>query len=509
MENTNRGKKMSPAKRKKKRIQKAFRIAGEILVGIQILATLVFMGFTWRLGMVPTKYLAGLAGILLVFAALLFTMQVVTRGKAIVSKLVSVLMSAVLIFGSVYMYQTHSAVQDISGDTLGKQVNSILVVVRSDDPAQKVKDTGEYIYGIQHAEDAADIDAAMDRVNKDAGAEVMTAEYKSLNEQAAALLDGSVQAIVYNEGFGGILEEIYEGYGSQVKVIAQYSIETKDEASQLVQGKAAEVNVKDETFSMYISGIDVYGPVSAKSRSDVNIIATVNPVTKQVLLTSTPRDYYVTIPGVSGDSRDKLTHAGIYGVDKSMATLENIYDIEIPFYTRVNFTSLITIVDSMGGVDVESEYAFSTNGDGGAIINVQQGTNHFNGKEALAFARERYNVPGGDNQRGKNQMAVIQAMIKKMLTPEMLVKAPSLISEVSDSVETNMSMEQIQKLIQSQLNNGGDWTIKSVAAEGTGDSQYCYSMPGTALYVMQPDQTSVDSIKALMQTVKDGGQLPQ
>ncbi|WP_242980575.1 hypothetical protein [Blautia argi] len=187
MENTNRGKKMSPAKRKKKRIQKAFRIAGEILVGIQILATLVFMGFTWRLGMVPTKYLAGLAGILLVFAALLFTMQVVTRGKAIVSKLVSVLMSAVLIFGSVYMYQTHSAVQDISGDTLGKQVNSMLVVVRSDDPAQKVKDTGEYIYGIQHAEDAADIDAAMDRVNKDAGAEVMTAEYKSLNEHRQQL----------------------------------------------------------------------------------------------------------------------------------------------------------------------------------------------------------------------------------------------------------------------------------------------------------------------------------
>ena len=477
MENTNRGKKMSPAKRRKKRIQKAFRIAGEVLVGIQILATLVFIGFTWRLGMVPAKYLAGMAGILLVFAALLFTMQVVTRGKAIVSKLVSVLMSAVLLFGSVYMYQTHNAVEDISGDSLGRQVNSMLVVVRNDDPAEKVKDTKDYIYGIQHAEDAEDIDAAMEHVDKDAGTDVMTAEYKTLNEQAAALLDGSVQAIVYNEGYGGILEEVYEGYSSQVKIIAQYSIETESDDSQLVQGKA--------------------------------IIATVNPTTKQILLTNTPRDYYVTIPGVSGDSKDKLTHAGIYGVDKSMATLEKLYGIEIPFYARVNFTSLITMVDSMGGIDVESEYAFTTNGDGGAVINVQQGTNHFNGKQALAFARERYNVPGGDNQRGKDQMAVIQAMFKKMITPEMLVKAPSLISEVSDSVETNMSMDQIQKLIQSQLNSGGTWTMKSVAAEGTGDSQYCYSMPGTALYVMQPDQTSVDNIKALMQTVKDGGQLPE
>ena len=195
MENTNRRKKMSPAKRRKKRIQKAFRIAGEVLVGIQILATLVFIGFTWRLGMVPAKYLAGMAGILLVFAALLFTMQVVTRGKAIVSKLVSVLMSAVLLFGSVYMYQTHNAVEDISGDSLGRQVNSMLVVVRSDDPAEKVKDTKDYIYGIQHAEDAEDIDAAMEHVDKDAGTDVMTAEYKTLNEQAAALLDGSVQPL--------------------------------------------------------------------------------------------------------------------------------------------------------------------------------------------------------------------------------------------------------------------------------------------------------------------------
>lgn len=508
MENTKRKKKMSPAMRRKKRVNKAFKVAGAVLVGIQILATLVFIGFMWRLGMIPAKYVGGLAGILLVFAALLLTMQMITRGKAVVSKLVSVLMSAVLIFGSVYLYRTHDAVRDISGDSLGKQVNSMLVVVRNSDPAEKVKDTKDYTYGVQHKEDADDTDQAMEKVNEEVGTEVVTAEYSSLQEQAGALLDGSVQAIVYNEGFGGILDEVYEGYSSQVKIIGQYSIESQAEET-LLQGSAAEVDVKDETFSMYISGIDVYGPVSSKSRSDVNIIATVNPTTRQVLLTNTPRDYFVTIPGVSGESKDKLTHAGIYGVDKSMATLGNLYGIEIPFYTRVNFTSLITIVDSMGGVDVESEYAFTTNGDGGVAMSVQQGVNHFNGKEALAFSRERYNLPGGDNQRGKNQMAVIQAMIQKMLTPEMLMKAPSLISEVSDSVETNMSMDQIQKLIQSQLSTGGSWTIKSVAAEGTGDSQYCYSMPGTALYVMQPDQASVDTIKGLMQAVKNGEQLPE
>lgn len=509
MENRNRDHTTKSAKKKKKRINRAFRTVGKFLVLIQLLLTLVFLAFTWRLGMIPEKYVAGLGAILLIFAALLFTLQAISRGKAILSKLVSVLMSAVLIFGSVYLYRTHDAVQDISGDTLGTQINSMLVAVRSDDPAEKVSDTSDYIYGLQHAEDGSDVDKAMEKVNEEAGTQVVTAEYATLNEQAGALLDGSVQAIVYNEGFGSILDEVYENFQSQVKIIAQYSIETEDDVNAAIQGKAAEVKVDNETFSVYISGIDVYGPVSTRSRSDVNIIATVNPNTKQILLTNTPRDYYVTIPGVSGDSKDKLTHAGIYGVDKSMATLENLYDTEIAFYARVNFTSLITLVDAMGGVDVNSEYAFTTDGSGGVVISVQEGINHFNGEQALAFSRERYSLAGGDNQRGKNQMAVIQAMIQKMMTPEMLLKAPDLISQVSDSIETNMSMEQIQELIQSQLNSGGSWNIKSVAAEGTGDSQYCYSMPGTALYVMQPDQASVDSIKSEMQAVTNGEILTQ
>lgn len=458
--------------------------------------------------MVPIKYVAALAAIFLVFAGLLFTMQVITRGKAIVSKLVSILMSCVLIFGSVYLYRTHNAVQKISGDDLNhaKQVNSMLVVVKSDDSAESITDTADYLYGVQQSEPGSDTDKALEKIKEEIGAEIMTAQYATLNEQAAALLDGSVEAIVYNEGYGGILDEVYAGFSGSTKIIAQYSIESESEANDLVQGKAAEVDVKDETFSMYISGIDVYGSVSTRSRSDVNIIATINPETKQILLTNTPRDYFVPIPGISGETRDKLTHAGLYGVDKSMATLEELYGIEIPFYTRVNFTSVITIVDLIGGVDVESDQAFTTNsGD----LTVKKGMNHFNGKQALSFSRERYNLAGGDNDRGKNQMAVIKAMFQKMISPEMLMKAPTLIDKVSENVETNMSMEQIQNLIQSQLNSGGSWTIKSVAATGTGDSQYCYSAPGQALYVMQPDQASVDEIKNLMETVKNGEMLPE
>lgn len=507
MENTNRKKKMSPAKRRKKRINKAFKIVGEILVGIQILATLVFIGLTWRLGMVPTKYVAGIAAIFLVFAALLFTMQVITRGKALLSKFVSILMSCILIFGSVYLYRTRDAVEKISGDDMGVQVDSMLVVVRKDDPAETVNDTAEYLYGMMRSEPGSDAYQALERVNNEIGTEVITAEYNTLNEQAGALLDGSVQAMIYNEGFIGILDEVYGGFSNQTKVIARYDIESEVESA--VQGKAAGVNVKTGAFSMYISGIDVYGSVSTKSRSDVNIVATVNPETKQILLTNTPRDYFIPIPGVSGESRDKLTHAGIYGVDKSMGALENLYDVEIPFYTRVNFTSLIMMIDLIGGVDVNSEYAFTSDGAGGAVITVKKGMNHFNGEEALAFARERHSLPDGDNDRGKNQMAVIKAMFQKMISPEMLMKAPSLLNKVSDSVDMNMSMAQIQELIQHQLDEGGTWTIKSVAAEGTGDNQHCYSMPGVTVYVTQPDEASVENIKNLMRMVEDGEMLPE
>ncbi len=508
MEYTNQGKKMSPAKRRKKRIQKAFKTVGEMLVGIQILVTLVFLAFTWRLGMIPMKYLAVGAGILLMLALILLIIQIASKRKAIISKIVSLCMTGVLLFGSMYIYRTHSAVFDIFGDTSSVQVNSMLVAVRADDAAETVADTAGYLYGIQSGENNG-MAETIEHVSQETGSQVQTAQYNTLNEEAGALLDGSVQAIIYNEGYGGMLGEVYPEYDSKVKIIGQYSIENESEAVKEIQGKAAQVNVQNEPFSVYISGIDVYGPISTNSRSDVNIIATVNPQTRQVLLTSTPRDYYVTIPDISGDQKDKLTHAGIYGVDRSMATLSNLYGIDIPFYARVNFTSLIQIVDMMGGIDVYSEYAFTTSGNGGTVMEVQQGMNHFNGEQALAFSRERYNVPGGDNQRGKDQMAVIEAMIQKMMTPEMLIQAPSLISSVSDSIDTNVSMDQIQKLIQEQLNNGGSWTIKSVAAEGSGDNNYCYSMPGSLLYVMNPDQASVDNIKSLMQMVQNGEQLPE
>ena len=260
------------------------------------------------------------------------------------------------------------------------------------------------------------------------------------------------------------------------------------------------IDVTQQPFNIYISGIDVYGEITTESRSDVNLIVTVNPMTHKILITTTPRDYYVTIPGVSGDYRDKLTHAGIYGIDTSIATLENLYSTEIPFYGRVNFSSVIDIVDAMGGIDVESEVAFTTSKAAGTVVEIKEGMNHLNGKEALAFVRERKAFLDGDHQRGRNQQALLTALIKKAMSPMILLQASEMIDSVVGNAETNMSEQQMKSLIKMQLNDLEGWEIESVAATGDDSGkQYCYSYSGGPLYVCVPDTENVAEISQKME----------
>ena len=247
-------------------------------------------------------------------------------------------------------------------------------------------------------------------------------------------------------------------------------------------------------FNVYISGIDVYGDINKNSRSDVNIIATVNPITHQILLTTTPRDYYVPITGISGGQNDKLTHAGIYGVSASMQTLEELYNTEINYYVRVNFTSLIDIINILGGLNVYSDYEFTTSRNSGLVMDVQEGLNHFDGEQALAFSRERKNLADGDNQRGKNQESVLTAIIDKLSSPKMIIKASGIIDSISKNIDTNFSTKQIQSFIRMQLQDPKEWNVTSVAAEGTGGNEYCYSVSENMLYVTYPDETSVTEI---------------
>ena len=263
--------------------------------------------------------------------------------------------------------------------------------------------------------------------------------------------------------------------------------------------------ITKEPFVVYLSGVDTRGELTEKARSDVNILAAVNPETKQVVLINTPRDYYVDLAGTN--SKDKLTHAGLYGVQTSMDTLGNLYGVDVQHYIRINFAGFINIVDALGGVDVYSDQAFTSVGSPGYYdpTTFAEGWNHLDGKSALAFARERHAFASGDIQRGINQMKVIDAMMNKIKSPTVLMSFSKLMDAVSDCFVTSLSQEQISALVRMQLASLSDWDIQSYTVTGTsGKSSQCYSAKGQSLYVMKPDENSVNQAKELIASVLGG-----
>ena len=274
--------------------------------------------------------------------------------------------------------------------------------------------------------------------------------------------------------------------------------------SGLISG--AEANkITKEPFVLYLSGVDNRGELTEKARSDVNILAVVNPTTKRVALINTPRDYYVDLAGT--DSKDKLTHAGLYGVETSMATLGNLYGIQVDHYIRIDFSGFISIIDAVGGVDVYSDQAFTSVGSPGYYdpTTFAEGWNHLDGKSALAFARERHAFASGDIQRGINQMKVIDAMANKLKSPTVLMSFSKLMDAVSNCFVTSLSQEQISALVRMQLGDLASWDIESRSVTGSsGKSSQCYSAKGQSLYVMKPDESSVSKAKELIASVLGG-----
>lgn len=274
--------------------------------------------------------------------------------------------------------------------------------------------------------------------------------------------------------------------------------------SGLISGAEAN-NITKEPFVLYLSGVDNRGELTEKARSDVNILAVVNPTTKRVALINTPRDYYVDLAGT--DSKDKLTHAGLYGVETSMATLGNLYGIQVDHYIRIDFSGFISIIDAVGGVDVYSDQAFTSVGSPGYYdpTTFAEGWNHLDGKSALAFARERHAFASGDIQRGINQMKVIDAMANKLKSPTVLMSFSKLMDAVSDCFVTSLSQEQISALVRMQLGDLASWDIESCSVTGSsGKSSQCYSAKGQSLYVMKPDESSVSKAKELIASVLGG-----
>lgn len=468
--------------------KKTLHMAGKLITLIQLILAVGLIAVIWNSGLVPTKYLVAIIIVLLILFGVTFGLQYVKNKVYIVGIVLSIILSILQAIGIVYMLKADKLMADVGGANY--KTDNMIVVVKKDNPASNLMDASMYRFGTQTAVDQENTQIMVDNINTSLGREVKIEQYGTVQELANALLEGRVDAAIYNQALDGLITDAIEDYSEQVRVLYQYGIETEIEQEN--------VDV-EEPFNVYISGIDVDGPIATNSRSDVNIIMTVNPNTKKILLTTTPRDYYVQIPDISGEQRDKLTHAGIYGVDASMRTLEQLYGIDISYYARVNFSSLIKIVDTLGGVDVDSDFDFDAQG-----YHFQKGMNHLDGDQALAFSRERYSFEDGDNQRGKDQQKVLTAILNKAMSPAILSNASALIADVSDSVQTNMTQEEMAKFIKMQLNDGASWTIESAAASGNGDTQACYSSGDQPLYVMWPDEAVVQSISAKMNEILNG-----
>jgi LCP family protein required for cell wall assembly len=368
------------------------------------------------------------------------------------------------------------------------------VYVLKDDSAQAIGQTKNYNFGISKADDSKKLDKVFSKIARDQGVEAVTAasSYDDMLSLATGLLHKESDAIVMNEAFLSAISEAdgYTDFKDQVREIKSYNIETKISSN--------DNGAKDGVFTIFISGIDTPGAVSKTSRSDVNILATVNTKTHQIFLLTTPRDYYVPL-SISNGVRDKLTHAGIYGVNVSMDTLSVLYDIDIDYYFRLNFTGFTNIIKALGGVRVHSDYDFQAGG-----YSFVKGDNYLNADEALAFARERHAFPQGDIQRGKDQMYVIEGVINKLSSPAVLKNFDQLMKSLSDSFETSVPYDTISSLVSDQLNGGDSWDIQKYHVSGTGDKQTTYSMPKFQAYVMVPDESSVNQAKEYLNQIESG-----
>lgn len=533
--------------RKKRLISDSIFIAAELFICVAAFCYIV------KMGVLPDRYVVML-GVSLAAAVLISCLLNMFKYSHIPGKVLSVLVSALLIAVCFYGHHAMKMLENIS--TENYDVDTYILVVKKDSGINEAADLkGKNVGVVKSMNNAEAVNKALEELKTRGKVTFSVNEYEGMGQLVKALYNDSEDAILYNASFDSIIEEAIDTYADSVRVIESIEVRTLIEDKQENADKEANAKpteepgteppkeeetrkenddlsnpeyvydpsrdpntpggggyiggdntvdnaskgpITDRCFNILISGIDAYGSLAGRSRSDVNILVTVNPKTKQIVLTNTPRDYYVPIPGVTyGDWRDKLTHAGNYGVWTSVATIENIYGVSIDYYARINFTSFVNIVNALGSFEVYSDYEFSVGG-----YNFVQGYNTItSGTQALCFARERHAFAAGDHQRGRNQMALIEAMINKCISPTVLPNFLNLVNTLSDCVQTNMTMDEITSMVKMQLNDGAKWTITRQSVGGSGGTRECFSMQGWDLSVVLPDQDSINAAKEVIWSV--------
>ncbi len=478
-------------KTKKKPI---YKTAGFYFVLVYALLTMGMIIQLFTVNVLPTKYVVIASVILLLLLLGMYFLQMgkrVNKINRVLGKILIVILSVFLGLGNWMLFKTGSAFSRMTGDN--SETTVISVVVMKENEAETIEDVKDGKFGITETGDQEILQKAIGDVEKDAGQSVTTVSYKSYKDIGDDLYDGNIDAIIMDEATRSLFEDNHPKFDSETKVIKSYEYETES------KDISKNVNVTEEPFNVYISGIDTYGTISTVSRSDVNMIATVNPNTHQILLTSIPRDYYVPQP-CQGNQKDKLTHTGIYGIECTVETVENYFDIDINYYVRVNFSSVVDIVDALGGITVDNPVEF-TSFDGTYF---PAGSIELSGSEALSFSRERKSLGGGDRDRGKNQMRVITGIINKAISPAIITRYTGILDAVSGSFQTNMSNSEMTSFIKMQIDEMSGWDIEQVSVNGTGNPSAWSPANGFNSWVMEPNVETVQKAVDLIHRVENG-----
>ena len=405
------------------------------------------------------------------------------------------LLGLALLLGVIYYGSLlHGVVEQVTGQSQG--VSAAAVYVDRDDPARSLEDTAGYPYGVLAGQARGEGPVA--QLEARLGA-VEATSYPTAFALADSLKAGESRAILLGEEYAAALAEApgYEWTRDRLRRLESFS----QNAGELEEPAVPED--MPERFLLCLSGIDTYGSLSTQARSDVNLLAAVDTAEKKLLLVATPRDFYVSYPETGGQ-KDKLAHAGLYGPGATMDALAGLYGRKADYYAKVNFTGFVEIIDALGGVEVYSDQAFTVE----PIKTYQKGYNHLTGLEALAFARERYSFPDGDYQRAKNQMEVLRAVAGKCASPALLGNLRPVLEAVGEHLETNMPEEHLYGLAALQLSRPGPWTVETFTTQGESAYRETYSMPGQELYVILPEESSVQEAKEKLDAVLGTGELP-
>lgn len=466
-------------KKKKRKINR-------ILTIILLVTVLIFFGLILYINVIPILYtiLLLLLTLFIVFGLTILNFRK-KRKLRITGYFFSTLLISIMIFIEIYLFNTLGFLFNITDGDYTLQNYNVIVLKTSG--YKKIKKFDNKIIGFSETADEEEIDKVKEKINNEAQVEYQ--KYEDISLLLEALINKDVESIILeNSEIELIKEENIDKY-NLLNII--YEIEIKNDIKDLNE----VININKEPFNIYISGIDTFGKINSASRSDVNIILTVNPKAEKILITWIPRDYYVSIN--NSNYKDKLTHAGIYGVDSSINAIEKLLDIDINYYVRVNFTSIIEVVDLLGGITVYNDEEFMTD----AGIYFKQGNITLDGENTLTFVRERKNLATGDLGRGKNQIKVLEALINKAISPSIIKSYNSLLKSLDDAFVTNMNKNTMIGFIKKEISDKRNWSISSNTLIGADSYEYTYSYKNTKLYVMLPNNDSVREAKEKIQSI--------